>query len=142
MDSRKKDICVFVIFLIMFVISAALLIATGWLVDEYGIAGKTMFWNHEGLWFSLISSFVAASVMSVKIYNRHHGSDDRISRPWLIVIICMIIFNCMSLGFSVRYTLGLPETCSSATEISAAGGAEATVCVLHDKVSRKTEAFS
>lgn len=43
MDSRKKDICIFVIFLIMFVISAALLVATGWLVDEYGIAEKTMF---------------------------------------------------------------------------------------------------
>ena len=125
MDSRKKDICVFVIFLIMFVISAALLVATGWLVDEYGIAGKTMFWNHEGLWFSLISSFVAASVMSVKIYNRHHGPGDRISRPWLIVIICMVIFNCVSIMVSARYTLGLPETCSSATEISAAGGAGA-----------------
>ena len=125
MDGRKKDICIFVIFLIMFVISAALLVATGWLVDEYGIAEKTMFWNHEGLWFSLISSFVAASVMSVKIYNRHHGPDDRISRPWLIVIICMIIFNCVSIMVSARYTLGLPETYSSAAEISAAGGAGA-----------------
>ena len=118
MDSRKKDICVFVIFLIMFVISAALLIATGWLVDEYGIAGETMFWNHEGLWFSMISSFVAASVMSVKLYNRHH-TTDRISRPWLIVIICMIIFNCVSIMVSARYTLGLPETYSSAAEMSA-----------------------
>ena len=113
------------IFLIMFVVSAALLIATGRLVDEYGISGKTMFWNHEGLWFSLISSFVAVSVMSVKLYNRHHGSGDRLSRPCLIVIICVIIFNCMSLGFSVRYTLGLPEAYSSAAEMSAAGGAGA-----------------
>lgn len=125
MDSRKKDICIFMIFLIMFVVSAALLIATGRLVDEYGISGKTMFWNHEGLWFSLISSFVAVSVMSVKLYNRHHGSGDRLSRPCLIVIICVIIFNCMSLGFSVRYTLGLPEAYSSAAEMSAAGGAGA-----------------
>ena len=125
MDSRKKDICIFMIFLIMFVVSAALLVATGWLVDEYGITGKTMFWNHEGLWFSLISSFVAASVMSVKLYNRQHAPGDRISRPWLIVIICMIIFNCMSLGFSVRYTLGLQETYSSASEMRAADGAGA-----------------
>ena len=125
MDSRKKDICVFMIFLIMFMISAALLVATGWLVDEYGISGKTMFWNHEGLWFSLISSFVAVSVMSVKLYNRHHGSGDRLSRPCLIVIICVIVFNCMSLVFSVRYILGLPETYSSAAEMSAAGGAGA-----------------
>ena len=103
MDSRKKDICIFMIFLIMFVLSAALLVATGWLVDAYGITGKTMFWNHEGLWFSMISSFVAASVMSVKLYGRHRGPGDRISRPWLIVIICVIVFNCMSLVFSVRY---------------------------------------
>lgn len=125
MDSRKKDIFVFMVFMIMFVISAVMLITTGWLVDAYGIDGGTVFWNHEALWFSLISSFVAVSVLGIKLYNRYHAPGDRFPMPCLILMICIIIFNCISLVCSFRYILGLTESYQSEAEMSAAGGAGA-----------------
>ena len=130
----------FVIFLIMFVISAALLIATGWLVDEYGIAGETMFWNHEGLWFSMISSFVAASVMSVKLYNRHHRRQD---------FQAMAYRDHLHDHLQLRKYYGFcPIHTGTTGDLFFSGGDEcdgryrSCGSVLHDKVSRKTEAFS
>lgn len=97
----------------MFIISTALLIAIGWLIDKNGTVEESMFWNCEGLWFSLFSSFAVSSGMSVKLYNKYYSQHGRYSKLYIIIISCIIIFNSICIGFSLKYVFELSEYSAS-----------------------------
>lgn len=111
----------------MLIISAALLIAIGWLIDKNGTSMEELFWNNEGLWFTFFSSFLIVSGLSVKLYNKDHSQGSRLSKIYFIIIICILIFNSISIGFSFKYTLELAGSSPSEPAVDVIDIAEADI---------------